>query len=217
MDHIEAIQGQFVEQYLLGELSPAQRDLFEEHFFDCPICAEDVHSGAMFVDNARSLLRSEEATAIAPGAFAKFGLPFQAAAWAAVCMLGLVCYENIYTIPALKLGSASIRAPEVLPTVSLLGMGSRAELQPVAAPAGNVFAVEFEIPGGPNFASYTCEIRDANNALKFSLPISAAQAKDAVRLAIPRSALSAGKYRIVVLGNKPGQPAKELGRYPISI
>jgi hypothetical protein len=217
MDHVEAIHGKFAEQYLLGELSPAQRDSFEEHFFDCPLCAEDVHCGAMFVDSARSLLRLEEAATIAPGAFAKFGLPFQAAALAAVCLLCLVGYENIYTIPALKAGSAGIRAPEVLPTVSLLGLGSRAESQAAAAPTGKDFAFEFEIPGGPDFTSYTCEIRDAKDAVKFSLPVSAAQAKDAVRLAIPASALSRGKYHIVVLGNKPGQAPQELSRYAISI
>ena len=35
MDHSEAVQLMATERYLLGELSPDQREAFEEHFFEC--------------------------------------------------------------------------------------------------------------------------------------------------------------------------------------
>jgi hypothetical protein len=217
MDHTEAVKGGFVEQYLLGDLKPAQRDQFEEHFFDCPICAEDVRTGAVFVDNARSVLRSEEATQPARGYFSSFGVPFQSAAFGAVAMLAILSYQNIVTIPHLKAGSAGVRIPEVLPAVSLVGLGSRAASQSVVAPVSKDFELELEIPGGPDFTGYICEIRGAEGAVRISLPISPDQAKDTVRMAIPGNELGVGKYQIVVSGNKAGQPAQELTRYPLTV
>src|SRR5579859_7140734 len=40
MNHEEAIRMMGTEQYLLNELSPELREQFEEHFFDCGICAQ---------------------------------------------------------------------------------------------------------------------------------------------------------------------------------
>ncbi len=42
MDHNEAIQLQAAVKYVLGELSPVQRDDYEEHYFDCAECAIDI-------------------------------------------------------------------------------------------------------------------------------------------------------------------------------
>jgi hypothetical protein len=35
MDHLEAKRIQAAEKYVLGELTPALRDEYEEHYFDC--------------------------------------------------------------------------------------------------------------------------------------------------------------------------------------
>jgi len=57
MAHDEAIRSQAAERYVAGELAPAERDAFEEHFFDCPECAEEVRWELVFAANARALLR----------------------------------------------------------------------------------------------------------------------------------------------------------------
>ena len=44
---------------MLGELAQAERDSFEEHYFDCSECALDVQAGAAFADNARNVLCHE--------------------------------------------------------------------------------------------------------------------------------------------------------------
>ncbi len=51
MDHSEAVTKKMAESYLLEELTPEQRDAFEEHYFDCPECAKDVKAAAMLVAN----------------------------------------------------------------------------------------------------------------------------------------------------------------------
>jgi hypothetical protein len=223
MDHTQAIDGKFTERYLLGELTPAQRDQFEEHYFDCAFCADDVQTGAVFVDNARAILRDgpiseETANSSIKTAYARYGIPFQSAAVAFVALLCVVGYENVVTIPNLKAsGGAGVRSPEILPTVSLLGLGSRAESNPVPAPVAKDFAFEMEIPGGPEFTGYVCEIRDQADTLKFSVPVSTEQAHDAVRLAIPAGTLTAASYKLVVIGEKTSGAPQKLVQYPVQI
>ena len=45
MEHDQATQLRAAERYLLGELSDAERKEFEEHFFVCPACEEEVGAG----------------------------------------------------------------------------------------------------------------------------------------------------------------------------
>ena len=61
MGHDEAVRKRVAEKYVLGELSPALREEYEEHFFDCQECALDVKAAAGFVDNAREILRQSPA------------------------------------------------------------------------------------------------------------------------------------------------------------
>jgi hypothetical protein len=64
MDHAEAARKFAAEQYLLGELSRAEREEFEEHFFYCSDCAAAVEAGTALMANAREVLAE-------PGAFAR--------------------------------------------------------------------------------------------------------------------------------------------------
>lgn len=61
MEHDEAIRSQAAERYVAHELSPAERDAFEEHFFDCPECADDVRFELTFAANVRAVSREQRA------------------------------------------------------------------------------------------------------------------------------------------------------------
>jgi len=56
MDHKEAISANRLERYMLNELAGEERSAFEEHYFSCAICAEDLVVAARFIDNARKPL-----------------------------------------------------------------------------------------------------------------------------------------------------------------
>jgi len=56
MDHNGAIRLQAAVKYVLGELSQAQRDEYEEHYFDCAECAVDIKALATFADTAREVM-----------------------------------------------------------------------------------------------------------------------------------------------------------------
>jgi anti-sigma-K factor RskA len=64
MDHAEAARKLAAEQYLLGELSAAEREEFEEHFFYCSDCAAAVEAGTALTANAKEIFAE-------PGAFAR--------------------------------------------------------------------------------------------------------------------------------------------------
>ncbi len=65
MDHHTAAESQSVERYLLGQMSAEERDAFEEHYFTCAECAEDVRAAAQFRANARTVLRNPNQPAAA--------------------------------------------------------------------------------------------------------------------------------------------------------
>ena len=56
LDHLKATKRNVADRYVLGELSPAQREEFEEHYFECVECAEDVRAFLAISSNSRSVL-----------------------------------------------------------------------------------------------------------------------------------------------------------------
>jgi hypothetical protein len=56
MGHEEAVRTLATERYLLGELSSELGVQFEEHFFDCRLCAFDLLAAATFIDYAKVVL-----------------------------------------------------------------------------------------------------------------------------------------------------------------
>jgi anti-sigma factor RsiW len=54
MEHQEAVSTLASERYLLGEMTDTERDSFEEHFFSCAECAEDVLIGDKMREGVRA-------------------------------------------------------------------------------------------------------------------------------------------------------------------
>lgn len=56
MDHQSAVNRKLTERYILGELDAAESADFEEHFFECSLCAEDVRLTSRLVANLKVVL-----------------------------------------------------------------------------------------------------------------------------------------------------------------
>src|SRR5258708_30206891 len=97
MDHEEATSTSAAEKYALGEMTPEERDQYEEHFFECPECAEEVQAAAIFLENAQLVIPVNHLDQVAgaggPRWTRNWGLfwplPFGAAA-ALLVLLGVV-------------------------------------------------------------------------------------------------------------------------------
>ena len=111
MNHEVATKTQAVERYLLGEMPLEERDAFEEHYFACQDCAEEVRAGWALTRDFKSVLRE----GIPPrkpvwGSWLK--LPVLVPACAAMFLAVVVGYQNLEVMPGLKapraIGSAVI-------------------------------------------------------------------------------------------------------------
>ena len=238
MEHTQAIQLKAAERNVLGELPSDLREQYEEHFFSCVECAEELNLAAAFVENSRAAMGSEPtmlpvrlpvAVAQRPAASGWFGAllrpSFAVPVFAALLLL--VAYQTFLVIPRLKgtvtqsvatLGSA----PKALASFSLITADSRGgEPLTVTVAPGQPFSLYFDIPPDGHYSSYVCELQNAAGKTEFSLNISAEQAKNAVQLLIPSSSLGTGKHVLVVrgLGTQDGAAGNgtEVARYPFTL
>src|SRR3981189_1820252 len=124
MDHDMVVRQKMTEGYLLGELDPATRDEFEEHFFDCRDCAFDVHAGSLFVEQSKIVL-AEKPEPVAAGLPTTAPVPAKPGwlAWlrpavvvpVMVMLLAVIGYQNLVIYPQLQ---QALNSPQVLPGAS---------------------------------------------------------------------------------------------------
>src|SRR5688572_14086622 len=118
MDHSTALRIQACERYVLGELSEAEYSQFEEHFFSCPECAEDVKAVVAFAELAAPLL-TEQGSSRRSAITRRLGLqggwrslPSLAAAAGVALLLGVTVYQSAVTVPRLRRELAQARLPQ---------------------------------------------------------------------------------------------------------
>ena len=151
MTHAQAIDTHAAERYLLDEMRELERFAFEEHFFDCAECAEDVRTGALMREGvAAGLMPAAAAVSTAPAAAAapmaspassgwRTGLP-----WAVAAMLALtVGYQSLWVVPGLRDQGVATQA---LAPVTLRAATRGAETT-VARPATGVIAFALDVNG----------------------------------------------------------------------
>src|SRR5580704_13315655 len=151
MEHTQAIQLKAAERYVLGELPRDLREQYEEHFFSCVECAEELNLAAAFVENSRAAMGSEPTM---PPVRLPVALPQRPAAsgWFAALLL-LLAYQTFLVIPRLQgtgtqsVGALASAAPQTLASFSLITADSRGgEPLIVSVAPGQPFSLYFDIP-----------------------------------------------------------------------
>lgn len=208
MDHSEALRLEAAEKYVLGELSAELREEYEEHYFECEECANDVKAAAAFADGTRELFRKEntqrEERAQVGGWLAWLRPAIAAPALAALLLI--VCYQSFVTIPKLQRDAVASMAAQNADFVSLIGANSRREgAKTLQIHRARLAILELDIPASGEFASYLCQVQDASGRTIYQNRVSAADAKNAVHLIVPKGALKAGTYSLAILaeGSSP--------------
>lgn len=211
MDHPTAHQMKASERYMLGEMTDLERDMFEDHYFTCPDCAEDVRIGAVFAKNASAVFADARQGEI-KSKINKNSPPWLA--WlrpaslvpmaASVALAILAGYQSFVTIPSLRVPAAV--APVVLAPASR-GAENLPELR--VGSSANV-AVSLFLAVAPTGSSLTFEVRNGAGALvqRGVSPVPASGAPLVLFLAT--SGLSeAGTYRINLKEEATGTEAGE--------
>src|SRR3954454_14195008 len=94
MEHQDAVATLASERYLLGEMTDVERDSFEDHFFSCAECADDVRAAAAMKDGVRHGLAAAKVVPIRRAWRPAIAIP-----WAAAATLALVAGYQSVRIP----------------------------------------------------------------------------------------------------------------------
>ncbi|MGC2752752.1 MAG: hypothetical protein WCA40_10325 [Candidatus Acidiferrum sp.] len=214
MDHNEAVRLHAAEKYLLGELPKEQHAAYEEHYFDCAACAEEIKTTIAFMEGARQVVceqapqvvdnkRLAAASPTGGGWFAWLRPAFVIPVFAVLLLI--IAVQNGVTIPNLKQASARAATAEVVKSFSLLSVGSRGEgtsSLTLAVSPNEDFGLDVDMPGNSS-SGYICEIQDASGKVRFTLPVSPEEAKRSVHVDIPGGSLQPGKYILAIFTVQP--------------
>lgn len=198
MNHETAVKGRAAERYVLAEMNPQERDAFEEHFFSCGPCAEEIRLLSVFVENAKAVLREpgepwplQRSAPPARPPQRWFGGLFPSFA-----MGGLATFFAVML--AVQVGTNhQLLEARLAPAIVLHGQ-SRGAIPPIAAgqPLNLLIALEEPVQG-PQIAA---EIRDEAGAVvkRIAASLSTASAESGLSLYMPDPKLKPGRYAVVI-------------------
>jgi anti-sigma factor RsiW len=200
MDHEVATTTHAVERYLLGEMPTSEREEFEEHYFSCADCAEDVRTASALVRDLRTELR-ERRTApktSSTGWLSWLRPPVLVPTFAALTLLVVVGYQNAVVMPDLK-------APRSMASAMILDGTTRGEVPILRQSEPLHFKTAVEGASAPRLY---VELDTESGSRVRSGVVAAPPRNQALDLYFPGS-LSAGPYDLVV---RDGEGGKELAR-----
>jgi hypothetical protein len=227
MTHEQAVARQAVERYLLDEMPEIERFAFEEHYFDCTLCAEDVRNSALMregvatgllpekVEGARdkaegslsavALAKAERQKAEGRGPEAEDAATDwrKVLPWAAAAMLAVAAgYQSLWVVPALR---DQVVTPGVVAPVTLRG-ATRGSEPTIARPTEKVVALAVDLAGVAAGARLTYDLRAADQTSVASGTAVAPPPGTPLLLLMPASALqTTGRYVLTVgTGEAPG-------------
>ena len=206
MDHESARHTLAAERYFLGEMTYEERDAFEEHYFSCAACADDVCITSIFLENAKVVL--SKSSAPAARSWLAWLRPLTAVPASAVLALAAVVgYQNMVTIPAL-------RAPRSMASALILDAETRASRAQVQA--GEPLRFQMALDHSPVGDQVTVELADASGNVLRSGSIEAPGVNQPLDVYFP-GRFSPGRYMLVVRAERTGEPGREVARRRLEI
>jgi hypothetical protein len=214
MDHTAVVREKTTEKYLLNELDPKTRDEFEEHYFDCLDCAQDVSAGAQFVEQSKAVLAEppepiparSHIRPVSRGVFAwlrpAFAVPVLA------LLLAVVGYQNLVTYPRLQ---SELNRPRVLPTVFVNTASYGAEETIVPEGNGLLLSLRISPDTAISYTRYTAELYNPAGKSEGSFTITPAAGQDQWPVTVPEVHREAGTYTLALHGVTSSGETKDLG------
>jgi hypothetical protein len=183
--HERAIENLTAERYLLDELSEAECDAFEEHYFDCVVCAETVRAGVTMFASGQKLV-DEPVVVPFPKPRPWSALWSQAAAAGfALAFAANILMSFQPSIEPVRLVNISTDARGPNETVYHLSKGEQ-------------LALSVDVPPGFPYSNYQIGVRTAKGKTIDTVTISAETAKNPKLLLLRK--LPAGSYVLVIEG-----------------
>jgi hypothetical protein len=207
MTHKDAMDLGAADKYLLGQLATDERDQFEEHFFSCTECSEDVRLTAIFLDNLKEVLKEPYAIRPAkappeimqsPAAARRWFLAPQIGLAAGIALLALTGYQNAVVIPHLHRELVQQEGPQSYPAFFITE--TRSEPNVITAGRNEQYvALQFSKVPGRVFPFYRCELKSQDNRT-VSSTVTVPSRGDEWQLRLPLGGLAPGSYTLSVRG-----------------
>jgi hypothetical protein len=216
MDHETAIRIQAAERYVLEEFSAEERAEFENHFFECPECADEVRSASILAANARQVLqeeRADESSAWERGRHRRrFWWPLLASAALNLALLAGFGLERLHS----SVSQAAVE-PQFYHTFGVPA-ASRGNVKSIPVRAGTpFFGARFDLTPGQYFDSFEYQILDLTGASRSDRWLKAPPDEGSeMELAVPVSSLKPGEYVLVLRGRQQSS-AIEISRANLSV
>ena len=203
MDHEHAINRKIAEQYVFGELSETDANAFEEHFFDCGDCAEDVRDEMQMLESGRDVVRetaprteSQPTPNVVPIETWRRRTWWIPAAAAAMLVIAL--------------GVPTLMRRDAAPSMQLahelqLGGLTRAESEPkpaVTLPQGEALLLYVDVAPQDGAVRYDITVRGSDGKTVGTRSVTSEQTTQPVALVLSR--LPAGTYEVVTDGVRSG-------------
>ena len=212
MTHEQAVSTFASERYLLDEMTASERETFEEHYFSCAVCAEDVRSGALMGDGVRAGLLEGRASlpqrAGAAGDRVVTFLPrpwYRSAMipWAVAASLAIgVGYQTLVTVPTLRqLGEPLALAPITLRPASR-GQEPRIPLAHDSSAITLAVDTSSTATSGVLASGLSYDLRTAAGILIAAGKADAPQSGAPLLLLVPARAVTTGRYVLSVAGSE---------------
>jgi len=209
MEHDEATRSHAAARYVAKELSPEERDAFEEHFFDCKPCADEIRFELTFAANVRAASREQRAKQPAAepprsGFWHKWrewlrlrpALAFSSAA--NVALAGGLAYVVLN-------GARQAAEPQLTRAYFAPGNARGAGDVNLLPPGAPFYVVRFPSPKA-SLESYSYEILNAAGKRESSGSLKApAGDDDSLYLPVSLDGLSAGVHTLVIRGGPAGE------------
>lgn len=207
MNHNEAVGTKATERYLLHELPDDERDEFEEHYFDCAVCADDVQSGSAFVQTLPFVLPTKPVKAPLRGPWS-WNYTAQLATAASLMVVLTLAFAYTRDRREMQRTIAEMRQPHVASYLRL--QANRGDQAAQVPSSRKPLVLDVLVP--PGSPTYVCHFVDATGTIRHSLPVTAAQAQNLVRIEVPAGTLLPGSYTLRVDGRQP-----RIVEYPFTV
>lgn len=208
-EHQQAIESMAAERYLLGEMTVEERDAFENHYFDCRVCAEDISTAAAFAANAREVAREERN--VVP--FRRRHPVSEWVSWAVAASLAMVVagqqfvFRTATSVPAVVVAEAPARPLMFRST-------ERAEQGAIELRANEPGILYAEMDTGDDGYQWQIFTSDGK-LLRTTSVLTVGQANEGYGVPLPP--LPVGRYKVVVSGVRKGGNRRMIAEYTLLV
>ena len=220
MTHREAVDTLAAERYLLDEMSDENRQTFEEHYFECDACADDLRIATAMLQGAKAgFAGASTAGSVVPmptnRAATRKTMWYRSVAlpWAAAATLAVVAgYQSFWVVPSLRQAAA----PLALVPVTLRPQSRGAEAIVPVDRQGRPITLAVEVNDPPQGGEVTYDLSSTDGRRIVSGRAAAPAPGTPLLLLMPSWTL-VGPMHYILSVHDAGPSGRLLGEYRFSV